>query len=232
MIFNGTEKEYIRVRMELFRPPTPPIEFNTIASAKGGSRVKKKRFTDATLPVPIRISSDRRIEELEEEMSAWLVHDEPKKLVFSGTPNRYYLAYYENMDLNIHTPYYATGYIYFYLPEAYRFGERKEINVTTSNATHTITGQTETPWSIQVNFTVPQSRFEIHASNGLNLQLNYSFIAGDVLQIDYVGRKVTLNGNDLRSAVSMSSNFVELDVGEVRLRAIHVCTLKYDEKYL
>ncbi|MEN2468015.1 phage tail family protein, partial [Ornithinibacillus sp. JPR2-1] len=74
-------------------------------------------------------------------------------------------------------------------------------------------------------------RFTLESSNGLYILLNYNFIAGDMLEIDYVGRKVYLNGNDLRSAVSMSSHFVELEPGQMEIVASHVCTLIYDERY-
>lgn len=229
MIFNDIKKDYLRVNMELFRPPTPPIEYQTSQRPKGGERVRKRRFTGLELPVPITIKSDQRIETLKEDMSNWLVHDEAKKLIFTDTPNRYYLAYYQGMELR-ELPHYAKGTLMFYLPVAYRFGLGQSINVTTIATNHTITGLTETPWTIEVNFTADTNRFELWAGD-IYLQLNYEFIAGDKLVIEYTGRKVTLNGNDLRKSVSMSSNFAELEPGFVEFRASHACTVKYDERY-
>lgn len=100
-----------------------------------------------------------------------------------------------------------------------------------TDATHIISTQGETPWSINVVFSEATNKFEFTASNGLYLLLNYTFVAGDRLQIDYVGRKVFLNGNDLRPTVSMSSNYVLLQPGEVTLKASHDCDLIYDERY-
>lgn len=229
MIFNGIKKDYLRVNMELFRPPTPPIEYQSSQRPNGGERVRKRRFTGLELPVPITIKSNQRIETLKEDMSNWLVHDEAKKLSFLDVPNRYYLAYYQGMELR-ERPHYAKGTLMFYLPVAYRFGLEKSINVTTTATNHTITGQTETPWTIEVNFTADTTRFEFWAGD-IYLQLNYEFISGDKLVIEYKGRKVTLNGNDLRKSVSMSSNLEELKPGTVSVRASHACTVKYDERY-
>ncbi|WP_105101328.1 distal tail protein Dit [Microbulbifer pacificus] len=231
MIFNDVEKDYIRVRKELFRPPSPPIAFDSIEQRKGGSRVKSKRFTNIELPVPIRISSKKRIEELKEEMSDWLIKDEAKKLVFKDTPNRYYLAYYEGMELDEKTPYYATGYIYFYLPDGHRYGEQKTIQVTTTPTTHTITGQDETPWIVEVVFTSATDKFELQTNKGLYLLLGYNFIEGDRLTIKYEGREVWLNGEDLRHAVRMKSNYEMLEPGEIEISVSHECNLIYDERY-
>lgn len=231
MIFNDVEKDYIRVRKELFRPPSAPIAFDSIEQRKGGSRVKDKRFTSIELPVPIRISSKKRIEELKEEMSDWLIKDEAKKLVFKDTPNRYYLAYYEGMELDEKTPYYATGYIYFYLPDGHRYGERNTIQVTTTPTSHTITGQDETPWSVEVVFSEDTDTFELQTDKGLHLLLGYNFIEGDRLTIKYEGREVWLNGEDLRHAVKLKTNYKMLEPGTIEVSASHECELIYDERY-
>lgn len=42
MIFNGIEKDYIRVIADLFRPPSPPIMFDTFNMSKSGTRVRKR----------------------------------------------------------------------------------------------------------------------------------------------------------------------------------------------
>lgn len=231
MIFNEVEKDYIRVRKELFRPPSPPIAFDSIELRRGGSKVKSKRFTNIELPVPIRISSKKRIEELKEEMSDWLIHDKAKKLFFKDTPNRYYLAYYEGMELDEKTPHYATGYIYFYLPDGHRFGERNTIPVTATPTSHTITGQDVTPWTVEVVFTGATDKFELQTNKGLYLLLGYNFIEGDRLTIKYEGREVWLNGEDLRHAVRMKSNYEMLEPGTIEISASHESDLIYDERY-
>ncbi|AAU85097.1 distal tail protein Dit [Bacillus phage BCASJ1c] len=229
MIFNGIKKDYLRVNRELFRPPTPPIEFQTRPLAKGGERVRKRRMTGMELPVPITIRSEQRIETLKEDLSNWLVHNEAKKLSFTDTPDRYYLARYQGMELREY-PHYAKGTLMFYLPVAYRFGKDKTINVTTTQQQHEITGQESTPWTLEVTFSENRNRFEFWAGDNY-LRLNYNFITGDKLIVEYTGRKVRLRDLDLRRTVSMSSHFEELGPGPVSMRASHPCTLTYTERY-
>lgn len=230
MIFNGIEKGYIKVNMELFRPPTPPIAFYTTERQRGGSRTRKKRFTDMVLPVPVTIKSDRHIEFLKEEISNWLYHEGPKQLIFKQIPNRYYLAEYESMELDERYKY-AKGVINFYLAEGYRFGEDKKINLTTTNQTFLITGQIETPWTSRTVFTESASQFTIVGPYGGNITLNYNFIEGDVLEIDYKTRDVYLNGNDLAVAVDLRTEWFELPTGNVTLRASHPTEVAYTERY-
>src|SRR5690554_3041015 len=177
MIFNGIEKDYIRVNIELFRPPTPPIEFYKTPKRSGGSRVRKKRFTDLTLPVPVTVFGRPTVEDIKEDMTDWLVHDVPKKLVFKDKPERYYLAEYESVDLD-ERKYRAKGHIYFYLQEGYRFGEFKKINITTQSSSYEISGQVETPWKTKTIFSESANRFTLEGSNGLKIILNFNFTAG------------------------------------------------------
>lgn len=229
MIFNGIEKDYVRVNMDLFRPPTPPIEFQTSERRKGGSRTRKKRFTDMVLPVPIVISSDRAIEHLKEELSDWLYHEKPKKLIFKQIPDRYYLAEYDSMELNEKYKY-AKGVINFYLAEGYRFGAEKTLNITSDFTNHVITGQVEAPWTSTTKFAVPQSQFTIESNTG-EITLNYEFKAGDVLEISYKSRDIFVSGIDINVGLSLESVWFDLKPGRMQLRASHPTTLKYDERY-
>lgn len=230
MIFNGIEKDYIRVLRELFRPPTPPIEFNVFEKAKGGERVRRKRYGGLELQVPVVIKSPERIEDLKEDLTTWLVHDEPKKLVFKDKPDRYYLAFYKNMELN---EYYkmAIGTITFYLPEGYRFGPTNTLKIKTEFNTYVIKGQIKTPWKSKTVFKDSASRYVLEIDNGGRIILNYNFTSGDVLEIDYEKRDVFLNGKDLATAIDIKTEWFELPVGEVQLRASHETELTYIERY-
>lgn len=230
MIFNGIEKDYIRVLRELFRPPTPPIEFNVFEKVKGGERVRRKRYGGLELQVPVVIKSPERIEDLKEDLTTWLVHDEPKKLVFKDKPDRYYLAFYKNMELN---EYYkmAIGTITFYLPEGYRFGSTNTLKIKTEFNTYVIKGQIKTPWKSKTVFKDSASRYVLEIDNGGKIILNYNFTSGDVLEIDYEKRDVFLNGKDLATAIDIKTEWFELPVGEVQLRASHETELTYIERY-
>lgn len=229
MIFNGIEKDYVRVNMSLFRPPTPPIEFNTRANRRGGSRTKSKRFTDMILPVPVTMKSDKPIEFLKEDLSDWLYHDEPKKLTFKQIPDRYYLAEYESMELE-EKVYFAKGTIYFYLEQGHRYGLDKNINITTSNKSFDIKGQIETPWISQTTFTSDQSEYVLESEMG-KIKLTYDFVRGDVLRINYKEREITVNNRNLDVGLSLNSEWFLLDPGYMTLKASHETEIYYTERY-
>lgn len=230
MIFNGIEKDYIKVNMGLFRPPTPPIHFNTREKRGGGAVRRNKRFTDMTLTVPITIRTDSHVELLKEDISDWLYHKEPKRLEFKQIPNRYYMAEYEGMELEEKYKY-ATGEIYFYLSEPYRFGVDKTIDITTTNQTFEVTGQDKTNWYTKAVFGTPSTTYELTGSNGLYVKLNYNFVAGDVLEINYANRSVTLNGIDLAVSIDLRTNWTALPIGYIDLMATQPTTLYYAERF-
>lgn len=228
MIFNGIEKKYIRVLADLFRPPTPPIEFN-----ENGSR---KKFTDVILPVPVRIMSDNNIEFLKEDMAEWLYHEEPKKLVFKQIPDRFYFAEYESMELDERGRF-AKGTIYFYLKDAHRYSFEKQITAT---GTKNISGHLPTFWRTRTVFASNQTGYELQFNlpgktalkDICKIKLNGNFISGDILEIDYRKRRVNLNGKDITNQlVIMQSNFKELDVGNVEFAASHKTDVFYHERY-
>ncbi|MCK0473776.1 distal tail protein Dit [Halalkalibacter sp. APA_J-10(15)] len=230
MIFNGIEKEYIRVTSELFRPPTPPVEFLTTPKLTGGDRVRKKSFTSAELTVPITITGSKRIEERKEDLSTWLVHDQPKKLLFKDSPQRYYLALYHDMELEENYTF-AKGHIRFYLPIACRFGEDKQIDIHSTFTSFPITGQIEVPWKSRTVFTNAESSFTFENDQGGMLRLNYGFIENDVLEIDYTKRGIRLNGENLAVALSLQSNWFLLKPGENTLRTSQPTTVTYTERF-
>lgn len=153
-----------------------------------------------------------------------------KRLEFTDE-EAYFIATLQSADIPDEESNSLVGTLIFVCTDPAKRKNSKEINVTETDATHIISTQGETPWSINVVFNEASNKFEFTASSGLYLLLNYTFVAGDRLQIDYVGRKVFLNGNDLRSGVSMSSNYVLLQPGEITLKASHNCDLVYDERY-
>lgn len=228
MIYNGIKKDFVRVNMELFRPPTPPIEFTSLENPNGGDRVRRRRFTGMELPVPITIRSDKRIEELKQELSDWLVHDEPKKLEFVDMSGLYYLAYYRGMELNERYRF-AKGVITFYLPNPYRFGVDKSLNIGTSFANHNVTGQVPTPWTSRTVFSGETKNYTLENDKGGKLLLNYTFGENDVLEIDYEKRLIKLNGVARMPLLSLESNWFKLEPGVNRLKASHATTVSYRE---
>ncbi|MCC2248867.1 phage tail family protein [Virgibacillus sp. AGTR] len=110
-------------------------------------------------------------------------------------------------------------------------GQTYNLTIQTNLAEHAITGQEKTPFYTTTVFEVPQERFTLEASNGLYILLNYNFIAGDVLEIDYTTRSAILNGKNIDTAISIKSVFKELIPGQMEFVASHKSTVSYTERY-
>jgi phage-related protein len=214
VIFNGIEKDYLTVLRGRKRP------------------VVTEMNPEISVPVLIQVKPGDSLEQLKEDISYWLYHEENKRLMFKDNLERYYMAKLLDIDIErTNNRLYGEGEIIFTCEDdPYRFGLHQQIPVTADPSTHQITGQTETPWTIEVTFDESASQFELEAGD-LYLLLNYEFIAGDILTINYTGREVWLRDVDLRMSVALASNFVELQPGEVEVSASHDCVLKYDERY-
>ena len=230
MTFNGIRKPHIYLLEGRQKAPFAPISRN-ITSTRKSHRLKdsKHELLPISQPIGYIASDDVRALEIKDELAEWLITKDVAPLQFDDEPGRTYWALVQNnIDDLSRIAYTRQGTIQFLC--FYTTGKAQSINVTTTAANHSISGQAETPWTVEVNFTANTSRFEFWAGD-IYLQLNYEFIAGDKLVIEYTGRKVWLNGNDLRKSVSMSSHFEELKPELVEFRASHAAELKYDERY-
>ena len=112
----------------------------------------------------------------------------------------------------------------------YIYSEAKTITVPTNFQTFTIGGHESTVWKSKTVFKSSQNQFVLESDVG-KIILNFNFIAGDVLEIDYEKRDVFLNGKDLATAIDIKTEWFELPVGEVQLRASHETELTYNERY-
>lgn len=115
-----------------------------------------------------------------------------------------------------------------YIP--YLLGPIKTININESKQTFKIAGQTEMPWTSKTTFTAPQSQYVLESIKG-KITLNYEFISGDVLEIDYETRDIKLNGVILDVGLSLNSVWFDLSVGDMWFVASHVTELSYRERF-
>ncbi|KYG30419.1 distal tail protein Dit [Alkalihalobacillus trypoxylicola] len=227
MRFNGIEKEYIRVMKELYRPPTPPIEY-MVGEGFSGDRIRKRSFLGMDLQVPIVLTKNP--ESIKEDLSNWLVHEQPKPLVFKDHPERYYLAIYRGMDLNEDYQF-AKGTVTFYLPEGYRFGPHQEIEIGGQNIGYKVLGQASMPWTSQTIFKEDTSEFFIEKNQSEKLICHYHFKENDRLEINSIKRQVLVNGENKPYILSIHSNWFELTPGLNHLVANHRTFLNYTERY-
>lgn len=228
MTFNGVRKPFVKV-VERGRPYWAPRN-SEIVSNRGRHRIRKVDTEPVPIPVTLRIEADSKEDLLNkaEEVAEWLNTDKEAPLVFDDRPNRTHWAILNGAIDEEEIVSFSSASLEFI--SLYKTGETQILNVNTTSGQHEIKGQLKTPWTIDVTFTKNTNRFEFWAGD-IYLQLNYEFVEGDRLTINYTGREVWLRDIDLRKAVSMSSHFEELKPGTVSVRASHACTVKYDERF-
>ncbi|MEK5425370.1 distal tail protein Dit [Cytobacillus sp. FSL R7-0680] len=233
MIHNGVDLSNYFYVLDVKGRSLSPNEIHATQRSNGSYRFKKRTKT----PVPLTVKaimvceSDFELRERLNELNGILTTDQPVPISFSDEPEFTYNGILSSVteDGEVNGAHLFT--MIFWRPVASKTKETKRLSINSTDTQFIVTGQTETPWTIEVDFTQATSSFKVESNVGLYLLLNYEFIPGDRLLISFDGRKVFLNGNDLRSAVSMSSNYVLLQPGEITLKASHDCDLVYDERY-
>src|SRR5690606_22280904 len=108
------------------------------------------------------------------------------------------------------------------------FGSSQALALSPTSQTYIITGQAPTPWKSKTVFQVNANRFEIESDTG-KVILNYNFISGDVLEVDYEKRRVLRNGVRLDIAIDMETRWFELKPGRIELKASHETEVSYSE---
>lgn len=195
-----------------------------------GAREKSYTYDVREIPVNFLIEdkTNEGFRERFERLNGLLLGSQ-KRLEFTDE-NAYFVATLQSGDTPDEESNSQQGTLLFVCTDPSKRKDEKVLSVGTTSQQHEITGQESTPWTIEVNFTENRNRFEFWAGDNY-LQLNYNFITGDKLIVEYTGRKVRLRDMDLRRTISISSNFKKLEPGPVSIRASHACTLKYTERY-
>lgn len=230
LYFDGETKDYVTV-LSKGRPYWAPLSRETRVLPNGRKRHVRTDKEVTSIPVTILIDGSSKADLLQkaEGVGSWLVTKEAKRMQFSDEMNRSYIALIDGgVDVDEIVSFSRCSIDFLVLDKV---GAEKTINVTTSNINHTITGQDETPWTIEVVFGRNTTTFELETNQGLYLLLGYEFIEGDRLTIKYEERKVLLNGKDINFAIRLASNYELLSPGELTIKASHDCTLKYVERY-
>lgn len=232
MTFNGIRKPYLYMLDGREKAPFAPINRN-IVQYPGGYRLKKteRGLLEIKQPVGFIYETDEEALQLKDDLAAWLYTEDWAPLEFDDEPGRIYYSVVQNTitDLSDELGVYKEGIIQFLC--LYACGKTHDLAITTNFQTFTILGQDKTPWTSKTTFTAPATQFTLETNHGGKIILNYSFIAGDVLEIDYKKRKITLNNNDLAVALSIQSVWFELEPGQVQIKASHPTTLTYTERY-
>lgn len=214
------------------KAPFAPINRN-IVQYPGGYRLKKteRGLLEIKQPVGFLYKTDEEALQIKDDLSTWLYTEDWVPLEFDDEPGRVYMAIVQNTidDLSSEEGVYKEGTIQFIC--LYSYGKTYELTITEDFQSFTIFGQYKTPWTSRTTFAESAGQYTLENNAGGKIILNYDFVPGDILDIDYFKRKVTLNDINLAMAVSLQSQWFDLKPGEVQLKASHNTTLTYSERY-
>ncbi|KYG34906.1 distal tail protein Dit [Alkalihalobacillus trypoxylicola] len=231
MIFNGIEKDYLNVSVNFTLPTITEIEHEIHQNNRFGGRVKKSMLKELYIDVPVIIKDDGTgIDNLKVDLIGWLKKSESKRLEFNHFPDIYYMARLARIDLqdefNI-----MRGTLTFLCEVPFKLGKSKDIEVSSTYSNYIVIGQVETPWKSRTVFSSAAISFTLENDKGGLILLNYNFIQGDILEIDYLKRKIIVSGTVRPEILSMQSYWFDLKPGVNRLRASRATTITYDERF-
>lgn len=231
--FNQESKPFVKL-LERGRPYWSPrmVEHRN-------RRVTKVTREPKPLPLSLLIDGSSKEDLLNkaEEVALWLNTDDIAPLIFDDQPNRIYWSILDgDVDEEEIVSFSKASLEFLCLDKT-----SLERNLTiTSTLTSSIGGHESTFWHTRTEFTsnvtgyelafTPTGKSELKDIN--KIVLNGTFRSGDILELDYRKRRVTLNGKDITNQlVILQSNWTELPIGSVGLEASHKTELFYHERY-
>ncbi|AXF54627.1 distal tail protein Dit [Salicibibacter kimchii] len=153
-----------------------------------------------------------------------------KKVLEFTDESAHFIATLESGELPDEDSNSLQGTLNFICSNPAKFKSESTHTITTTDTTVEVGGQEKTPWISRTVFEADQDEFEIEMNNGCHIIIPYNFISGDVLEIDYERRKITLNGEN-HMYISLQSHWMPLHPGYMQMRASHETELSYTERY-
>src|SRR5699024_7172357 len=130
MIFNGIEKDYLKVTRGRNRPSWAPVErMFSESSLMTGAHLSSTKTNIRAITVPVFISAESfsDLQKVKEDLANWLIHREPKELIFKDELDRVYYAVVDgSLDLD-ELVRWGDGVITFLCPDPYKYGQEKTL---------------------------------------------------------------------------------------------------------
>lgn len=231
MVFNNIRKPQILLLEGRRKSPYFPVNRQIVRYARG-YRIKKteKGLLEIQQSIGYVVEDDVDALAIRDDLTSWLITEDWAPLQFDDEPGRTYWAVVQN-DMSDFERFAQLRYGTIQFVAKSAEGAMHTFNITTTFQTFTIAGQEKTPWRSKTTFSAPADQFVLETNTGGKIILNYDFIAGDVLEIDYETRDVWLNGEDLAISIALETVWFELEPGFMLMRASHETELKYTERY-
>ena len=233
--FNDTKKDYLIPLFGNNREPWAPIErqYQEFPGRPGVYMRKKRIVKQRTFTVPVLLHDlDMNYNELKEDLAAWLIHDEPKPLIFDDEPNRIYYAVVDGAFNPEDIVTFGKGTIPFVCPNPYKYGFEESIIL--GNFPIRNEGTVETSPIFSVKFIAGASEFIFTHQNGKFVRIIYNFSVNDLLVVDMDKRKITINNNVKMTTLDLNSNWFSLNPGknEIIVSSGAKTTITFKPKWL
>ncbi|QNU05489.1 distal tail protein Dit [Peribacillus butanolivorans] len=128
--FDSISKPYLTALKGSNRQPWAPIEwtYQDVPKRPGALPVKKNtRVRPLTIPVFLKSNSIEDLQKVKEDLAEWLIHDEPKPLIFDDESNRIYYAVVDGSFDPDEILKWGQGVIPFICPDPYKYGDEESL---------------------------------------------------------------------------------------------------------
>ncbi len=231
--FNEERKSFIKL-LERGRPYWSPRLVE-----RRGRIISNVKRDPSVLPLSLLVDGDTKQDLLQkaEEMALWLNTDDVAPLIFDDQPNRIYWSILEGAVEEDEIVSFSETSLDFLCVD--KTGLEKSVLIY-GNETVNVKGHLPTFWRTHTEFTSNVTGYELAfkgaGKNELKdinkIVLNGDFRSGDILEIDYRKRRVTLNNKDISNQIVINdTNYKELDIGSVEISSSVPTTVYYHERY-
>ncbi|MEV5038867.1 phage tail family protein [Peribacillus frigoritolerans] len=212
--FNGISKPYLSALKGSNRQPWAPIEwtFQEVPKRPGALPVKKNTGVRA-LPLPVFLKADsiEDLQKVKEDLAEWLIHDEPKPLIFDDEPDRIYYAVVDGSFDPDEILKWGQGVIPFICPDPYKYGEEESLILDDSPIRNVGTLKANPVFSIKFMANITNYTVSV---NEKTLKVIWNFKQNDLLMIDTSKRKIIINNLVKMTALDLSSKWPEFIKGQ------------------
>ncbi|MGE6379923.1 distal tail protein Dit, partial [Peribacillus muralis] len=212
--FDGISKPYLTVLKDSNRQPWAPIDwtYQDVPKRPGALPVKKNtRVRPLPLPVFLKAKSIEDLQKVKEDLAEWLIHDEPKPLIFDDEPDRVYYAVVDGSFDPDEILKWGQAVIPFICPDPYKYGEEESLILGDFPIRNV--GSLKTNPIFSIKFLSNTTNYTV-SINGKTLKVIWNFKQNDLLMIDTSKRKITINNLVKMTALDLSSKWPEFIKGQ------------------
>src|SRR5699024_3814426 len=214
MIFNGIEKDYLKVTRGRNRPSWAPVErMFSESSLMTGAHLSSTKTNIRAIIVPVFISAESfsDLQKVKEDLANWLIHREPKELIFKDEPDRVYYAVVDGaLDLD-ELVRWGDGTITFLCPDPHKYA-KEEVSYDIAGGLTTLNNKGTANANPILELTATKDTTFALIENQFEEYMLLGFPADDETEV--VDDRTTIiyeNGSTLSDWSNASDSFFDID---------------------